>query len=113
MNKKLLDNAREAGFEVVTTYAFAGTRIVNKELTKFAELQIPEGYKLAPIEPAEDELDKSAKLRLSFKSDTGYNVISDYKITLEQWSDVLKVCAGTLKSRTTLTDSLPINTEEG
>ena len=39
---KLLDDAKAAGFEILNGYIFAGTRIINEPLAKFAELQQPQ-----------------------------------------------------------------------
>ena len=47
MNKKLLDDAKAAGFDI------DGLTInvdITENLAKFAALQIPDGYKLVPIE---------------------------------------------------------------
>ena len=55
MNNKLLDDAKAAGFHIynedVITADFS--QIINNKLARFAALQIPDGYKLVPIEDTE------------------------------------------------------------
>ena len=55
MNNKLLDDAKAAGFYVSDEgfiFHFDGFDI-NRQLAKFAALQIPDGYKIVPIEDTE------------------------------------------------------------
>ena len=62
---KLLDDAKAAGFntdgERVTIfgkqYSSVHNSDITEELAKFAALQIPDGYKLVPIEPTLEMLE--------------------------------------------------------
>ena len=60
---KLLDDAWEAGFVVMDDeiYLHAGRNscAITSQLIKFAELQIPDGYKLVPIEPTVDMIEST------------------------------------------------------
>ena len=57
MKQKLLDDAQVSGFCVVDEVIYAdewnGIVLDKNKLDKFAELQIPDGYKLVPIEDTE------------------------------------------------------------
>ena len=60
MNNKLLDDAKAAGFYVSDEgfiFHFDGFDI-NRQLAKFAALQIPDGWKLVPIEPTDEMIDE-------------------------------------------------------
>ena len=62
MNQKLLDDARKAGLiydygNYIDTRGNQHNKVhYEKMLAKFAELQIPDGYKLVPIEPSDEIL---------------------------------------------------------
>ena len=59
MKNKILEDAKKAGFYVSnegSIFNFDGFDI-NRQLTKFAALQIPEGYQLVPIEPTKEMLE--------------------------------------------------------
>ena len=49
--RKLLDDAKAAGFDVESDKVISDTFHINitEKLAKFAALQIPEGYKLMPL----------------------------------------------------------------
>ena len=63
---KLLDDAKAAGFGVFQGEIYANisykenddNRVITKNLAKFAALQIPDGYRLVPIEPTHEMIDE-------------------------------------------------------
>ena len=64
MNNKLLDDARAAGFYIDNNKhkdLSASNIFLIELLTKFAELQIPNGYKLVPTEPTDEMLNNAGK----------------------------------------------------
>ena len=62
---KLLDDAKAAGFKVESDKVISDTFHINitEKLAKFAELQIPDGYKLMPIKLT-DKMRWSASLEM-------------------------------------------------
>ena len=68
MNTKLLEIAKESGFCIVENGICALDIVIDKELTKFAELIladhindtkkmfVPDGYQLVPIEPTFEQI---------------------------------------------------------
>ena len=96
---KLLDDAKAAGFHIynedVITADFS--QIINNKLAKFAALQIPDGYKLVPIEPTE-EMRKSAICEQSHRR----------RLSLSEYGDI----PATETYKAMLAASPPTNAEE-
>ena len=64
---KLLDDANAAGFDVIDDDVYSSdsyeAEVITDELAKFADLQIPDGYKLMPIKLT-DKMRWSASLEM-------------------------------------------------
>ena len=103
---KLLDDAKAAGFHIsgddafIIVYEPCNNVNITKELIKFAALQIPEGYKLVPI-----EFNISVKALLFNQK---YGSLSCQKRVVK-----LCICNGCITDRleAMLAASPPINTE--
>ena len=42
----------------------------------------------------------TASVKLSLTADSGYAANTEYRISANQWGDIIRVCEGTLKSKT-------------
>ena len=95
MNQKILDDAKAAGFDVsdeqISVHGNSNDLILNNMMAKFAALQIPEGYRLVPIE-ATDAMIEAAMSRYkhqsysqayAFKEMHRLNFLYDYKAMIE------------------------------
>ena len=109
---KLLDDAKAAGFYVdingiitVGAGVWKNTRNkpLNEKLAKFAALQIPDGYKLVPIEPTDEMLQAFITCKSWLDSDDG----AKYKLLSSFNGDM-----GEPYYKAMLKASLPNNTEE-
>ena len=102
---KLLDDAKESGFVIRNEQACSDTYNINvtSKLAKFAALQIPDGYKLVPIEPTKEMLQAFITCKSWLDSDDG----ARYKLLSSFHGDM-----GEPYYKAMLKASPPINTED-
>ena len=80
---KLLDDAKAAGFDVsdeqISVHGNSNDLILNDMMAKFAAFQIPDGYKLVPIEPAMLTINK---MNIAFDMRKGAPMIEVYQAAI-------------------------------